>query len=262
MSNFERMGGCAWKLFQVALVLAMLGLVFLFIVREDKEKEVLTEEEQELVEREGADTNKGLIAKLKEMVGLEKKKLKRVGGSSSGGGGSRAMKIAQEKKPKGNIDLEELLKREEDVRKDVDMLAEGTTQVEQTVLWQIIDGEIYYRIILTPYDREAHKMMLSPSEALFISFVSNEGERLVPRAAAERLETRTLRVATKDGYAVGWFVDGKLPMEDADEGAVEKAQVGWIFSGQLHARLRQLQRPKGAADGAVSDPHGIKTRSE
>ncbi|MDA0765994.1 MAG: hypothetical protein O3A92_04150 [Verrucomicrobia bacterium] len=80
------MGGCAWKLFQVGLVLALLGLVFLFIVREDKEKEVLTEEEQELVEREGADTNKGLMAKLKEMVGLEKKRLKRVGGSSSGGG--------------------------------------------------------------------------------------------------------------------------------------------------------------------------------
>ncbi len=44
----------------------------------------------------------------------------------------------------------------------------------------------------------------------------------------------------------GRFVDGKIPLEEVEEGedeeTVEKAQVGWIFSGKRYARLRQLQR--------------------
>ncbi|MDE0825301.1 MAG: hypothetical protein OSA48_00665 [Akkermansiaceae bacterium] len=130
----------------------------------------------------------------------------------------------------------------DDFNKDTGMLAEGTTQVHQTVLWQIIDGVIDYRIILNPYDRPAHQMMMHPNEALFISFVDEGGPHIALKAAAVRIEMRKLRVATKKGSAVGWFVGGKIPLEEQDEETVEKAQVGWIFSGKLHARLRQLQR--------------------
>jgi hypothetical protein len=142
------------------------------------------------------------------------------------------------------------------------ILGEGTTQVAQTVLWDVIGGEIYYRIVLTPYDRPAHQMMMDPNEALFISFGTSGGERVVPKAAALRIETRFLRVATAKGYAVGWFVDGVIPLEGQSEELVEKAQVGWIFSSQLHARLRQLQRPEAKGGEAVRDPHSIRTTVE
>jgi hypothetical protein len=51
-------------------------------------------------------------------------------------------------------------------------------------------------------------------------------------------------------------VDGKIPLEEQEEESVEKPQVGWIFSGRLHARLGQLQRPKQKPVDGVSAPIG------
>jgi hypothetical protein len=249
---------------QLGLLLTLVGMVLLFVTREKEEDEEFEEEDKEQEEWDAGDADGGLIAKIKQLLGMydEEANLSSGAGSSRSGAGSNGLKIAQEENAKGNIDLEELLKQADDVRKDVDFLAEGTTQVQQTVLWQIIDGEIFYRIVLYPYDREAHQMMMYPNEALFISFGTDGGERLVPKSAAMRIETRTLRIATKDGYAVGWFADGKLPLEGQAEDVVELSQVGWIFSGKLHARLQKLQRPGAAKGGAVKDPYGIKTGVE
>ncbi len=37
MSDIERFGGCVWKLFQLGTVVVLLGLGFLFFIREDEE---------------------------------------------------------------------------------------------------------------------------------------------------------------------------------------------------------------------------------
>jgi hypothetical protein len=36
MSDIERFGGCVWKLFQLGTVVVLLGLGFLFFIREDE----------------------------------------------------------------------------------------------------------------------------------------------------------------------------------------------------------------------------------
>ena len=153
MSKNEKMAGCAWKSFQLGLLLTLVGMVLLFVTREKEEDEELEEHETELVERDAGDVDGGLIAKIKQLLGMheEEANLSSGAGASRSGDGSDALKIAHEENAQGNIDMEELLKLADDVRRDVDFLAEGTTQVKQTVLWQISDGEIYYRIVLYPY---------------------------------------------------------------------------------------------------------------
>lgn len=252
MSNFERIGGCAWKLFQLGILVVLLGMAFLFVIKGDSEDVERAVHGKEEIQEQEAAADTGILAKIKRMLGGGDRKKGGAGSDSSDSkdGGSASLKKAQEKDETGNIDLAELLKHADDFNKDTAMLAEGTTEVHQTVLWQIIDGVIYYRIILNPYDRPAHQMMMQPSEALFISFLNEGGQRVAPKAAAMRIGMRKLRVATGEGYAMGWFVDGKIPLEETEDGedegdgVVKKSQVGWIFSGKLHHRLQQLQRPK------------------
>ncbi len=205
----------------------------------------------------------GLVAKLKRMLGGDKKKEGKVrhGGMKTGaGGGTNKLADSQKHVGKGHVDLAELLKTlEEDpnVKKEIDLLAEGTTQIEQVLYWQIFDGDIYYRILLQPYDRAAHEMMMKPGEALFMSFMSGNGERKVPKSADHRIDMKYLRVATKEGYAAGWFYDGVLPLDGVNPESVAKGKVGWIFSNGLHARLRQIQAPKRPAGNKTSEPFSI-----
>ena len=180
----------------------------------------------------------------------------------SAGEGSTGMELLNSQKEvgTGHADLETLLKQlegDEGVKVESEYLAEGTTRIQQVLYWQIHDGNIYYRLLLQPYDRAAHAMMMQPGEALFMSFLSEDGERLVPSSSDHRLEMKYLRVATREGYAVAWFYDGSLPLGDVSPEDVHGGRVGWIFSNGLHARLRQLQAPKGRAGDAVTKPFAI-----
>jgi hypothetical protein len=167
--------------------------------------------------------------------------------------------MAQKDVGKGHVDLKKLLEMmdDEDVKKEIELLAEGTTQIEQILFWQIHDGSIYYRIVLRPYDRKAHEMMMQPGEALFMSFLSEGDVRLVPKSADHRIDMKYLRVATEKGYAVGWFYDGRLPLAEADPEAVDHGRVGWIFSNGLHARLQQIQAPRKPAGNNVREPFSV-----
>ena len=259
MSALKDLGGCLWKLFQLGIVVAILVLGFMFIAKPQKEKEELAVEEkvgERKVEKAG-DT--GLIAKLQKMFGGEEKKEVKLaqGGMKSGDRGKNELEVAQAEAGEEHVDLKKLLELSEDVRREVDFLAEGTTQVQQQLFWQIVGDNIHYRIILTPYDRRAHELMMRPGEALFMSFLSTDEERLVPRSADFRIDMKKLRVATTDGYAVGWFYDGRLPLGGVNPAAVDHGSVGWIFSNRLHARLRTIQGPKAPAKETVDEPFSI-----
>lgn len=257
MSGLKDFGGCAWKVFQLGIVVAILGLGFLFIAKpqgKGREEYATKDLKGERSEERLGET--GLVAKLRQVFGGDKKaKVKTGSGSKSGSGRGPRNKLKRSQKDAGtgHVDLESLLRDLEDdgsVQKEMEFLAEGTTQIQQVLYWQIFDGNIYYRILLQPYDRTAHELMIQPGEALFMSFMSGEGTRLVPKSADYRIDMKYLRVATKDGYAVGWFYDGVLPLDGVHPEAVSKGKVGWIFSNRLHARLRQLQAPKRPADEA------------
>ena len=90
-----------------------------------------------------------------------------------------------------------------------------------------------------------------------MSFMSGNGERKVPKSADHRIDMKYLRVATKEGYAAGWFYDGVLPLDGVNPESVAKGKVGWIFSNGLHARLRKIQAPKKPAGNKVTEPFSI-----
>jgi hypothetical protein len=175
-------------------------------------------------------------------------------GGGAGDGASRVrngpLRTDQAKRPAGPAELEELQAPAANVRKDSTTLADGSTRVNQVVLWQIDDNEICFRIILTPYDKEAHQMMAMPSEALFLSFETKAGIRIAPKAEPRRIEMRHLRLATDHGEPAGWFMDGKIPLDRKEERAIDVPKVGWLFSKRLHSRLRQLQVVAPAAAGS------------
>lgn len=247
MANNERIGGCLWRLFQVGLVLALLAVGLVVVISLDLKGE---REEAGLEQKEEKEEG-GIVGAVKRLFGF--------GGEEEV---AEILKEIQEEQAEGHIALKDLLRDRDKLNEDRAVLAEGTTSIDQLVLWQVIGDDIYYRIILTPYDRTAHQMMLDPGESLFISFVDANQVRLAPRAAAAPVPTKDLRVATGDGYAIGWFADGKVPLEGQDGGLVEAARVGWIFSDPLHARLRRIQRPEAGRDSPVKDPFGVDTGVE
>jgi hypothetical protein len=151
------------------------------------------------------------------------------------------LKQDQAKHPSGPAELKELMVPATKVRSDSRILAEGTTKVTQLVLWQLDGANLHFRIILTPYDAEAHQMMATPSEAMFLSFETKAGARVAPKSEPLRIETRTLRLATTAGTPAGWFFDGKIPLDPKEERIIDMPRLGWLFSKRLHARLRQLQ---------------------
>lgn len=255
MSGVKEFGGCLWNLFQLGVVILILVLGFLFIA--NPQNGVSGDEQS----GDGAGGPKprgtGLVARLKGVFGG--------GGSERTAGDGRPgfgddLWWSQREAGTGQADLETLLGRLEGnktVRVQVEFLAEGTTRIRQTLYWQIHDGNIHYRILLRPYDRKAHAMMMRPGEALFMSFVSEDGERLVPKSTDHRIEMQFLRVATREGHAAGWFYDGHLPLAEVSPEAVHGGQVGWVFSNGLHARLRQLQAPEPAAGENGTKPFAI-----
>ena len=182
----------------------------------------------------------------------------KTGGTASKGKTTSQLAVSQRDLAEGHIDLEMLIDLA-DVNKEIDLLAEGTTQVQQMVFWEIVGDDVYYRIVLTPYDRPAHQLMMSPAEALFMSFLSADNQRIVPVSAAFRIPTHKLRVATRDGYAAGWFYDGRIPLEGGDAARIDHAEVGWIFSSKLHARLKGIQAPNNPAGRRGPDPRPVKT---
>lgn len=178
-----------------------------------------------------------------------------------GGQGSTELMRSQQQFPEGHVPLGRLL-AVAGVNKESGTLAEGTTNVQQLVFWEIVGDDIYYRIVLLPYDRPAHELMMDSAEALFMSFHAPDDQRVVPVSAPARIATRKLRVATKDGYAAGWFHDGIVPLAGQDPDRVDHSKVGWIFSGTLHARLKKIQAPKGPDGELITDPFGIGAAAE
>ena len=242
-------GTYLWKLSQLGLVVLLVVFGALMMMGpEEAEEEVV----RETPERESG-KREGVVARIKALLGGGKTDQN---GTTDPDQDRSELAISQRDLAEGHIDLEKLLDLK-DANKEVTLLAEGTTQVQQLVFWQIVGGDIYYRIVLTPYDRPAHKLMMNPAEALFMSFLTAGGERVVPVSGAERIPTKDLREATKEGYAVGWFSDGKLSLEGRDPNQVERGEVGWIFSSGLHARLKTVQRLRGTDGKPVTDPYGI-----
>lgn len=274
MSALQELGGCLWKLFQLGIVVAILVLGFLFISRPQEAPGAGRGETKAgaAVDRgKKAPAEGGLIAKLRNLgrANAERKKnevdtMEQAGGGPPKGGvvvsaeESRLL-ASQEEVGTGHADLAKLLEWMDDkhVRRETGMLADGTTGIEQMVFWQIVDGNVHYRIVLQPYDRKAHELMMDPGEALFMSFLSGDQKRLVPKSADQRIEMRTLRVATREGYAVGWFYDGRLPLGGVDPAAVDRGRVGWVFSSGLHDRLREIQAPRKQVGTAAKSPFGI-----
>jgi hypothetical protein len=111
------------------------------------------------------------------------------GSSASKGKSASQLAVSQRDLAEGHVDLEKLIELA-DVNKEIDLLAEGTTQVQQMVFWEIVGDDVYYRVVLTPYERSAHELMMSPSEALFMSFLSADNKRIVPVSAAFRIPTK------------------------------------------------------------------------
>lgn len=260
MSALQELGGCLWKLFQLGIVVAILVLGFLFISRPQEAEGVAKGETKAgaAVDPGKRDAGGGMIAKLRTVgtANAERKDHESKIMSEAGRGEkSRAQTVvtgdegalpeSQADVGSGHVDLAKLLQWMDDknVKRELGLLADGTTGIEQMLFWQIVNGSIYYRIVLRPYERNAHELMMKPGEALFMSFLSNGNKRLVPKSSDQRIEMRRLRVATREGYAVGWFYDGRLPLGDVSPTAVDHGKVGWVFSSGLHARLRQIQAP-------------------
>lgn len=225
MGNFGRV---LWKLAQLGIVVLLVGLGILMVL-----KPAGTEDEER---------DPGI----------------KVGRSKNGGAASSVLAESQRNFAEGHIDLEKLIQLA-DVNREIDLLAEGTTQVHQLVFWEIVGDQIFYRLVLAPYDRRAHELMMDSTEALFMSFHAADDKRVVPVSVAERIPTRKLRVATKNGYAAGWFHDGTIPLDGKSPALVDHAKVGWIFSGPLHNRLRKVQVPKDENGQPITDPFGIKS---
>ena len=139
---------------------------------------------------------------------------------------------------------------------ETEYLAEGTTRIQQVLYWQIHDGNIYYRLLLQPHDRAAHAMMMQPGEALFMSFLSEDGERLVPNSSDHRLEVKYLRMATREGDAVAWFYDGSLPLGDVSP---EEVNGGLVLFEWVARKASPAAAPQGSGgrqrDQAVRDRH-------
>jgi hypothetical protein len=146
------------------------------------------------------------------------------------------------------------------MKRSLAYLADGTTEVEQAVAWFVYDDRLHYMMLLRPFERVAHELMKRPGEDLFISFLSEDGSRVVPQSAPERIPTHDLRVAvaTASRVPVGWVTYGELPMYGATAKDVKEPKVGWIFSGNLHARLQKLQRANIVRDDAVHDPFDLE----
>lgn len=120
-------------------------------------------------------------------------------------------------------------------------LEEAGTDLRHSVQYKIVDGFVFYRLWLEPYEEKTHQLMQGDDEALFVSFHDAAGRRLLPESAADRIAMRSMRAAMKDKDRQGWYYDGRIPMKETDADELEAVKVGWIFSPQLHAYLRSLR---------------------
>lgn len=178
---------------------------------------------------------------------------------NDGRGSSGITPIVNRPAKRGHIDLAQLLALTETIDRSVGYLADGTTKMEQAVGWFLYEGRLHFVLLIRPFERMAHELMKRPGEDLFISFVDASGERVVPSSAPEQIATKDLRVAVMRGgtAAAGWVAYGELPVPEGAGELIDEPKVGWIFSGTLHGRLKQLQRSHIVTEEGVHDPFAL-----
>lgn len=252
------------RLFQLGLVLLLAGLFALVVVRQvggDREHRDRREDNgdrSKTGKQPPPDEAKRLIAELRDLFGVDETDTDSSlpGIRSEGGSGIIPLKV-QRPEQKGEIPLDRLFKIARNMRRDIDFLADRTTEVQQAMAWIHADDRLHYLILLRPYDKVAARMMRRKGEELFVSFLAEDGKRMVPSSAPEQVPTWKLRIAALGGKASGWVFYGELPLEGKDGDEVESPKVGWIFSSELHARLKQLQHDRREKNTPVKDPFGL-----
>ena len=90
-----------------------------------------------------------------------------------------------------------------------------------------------------------------------------EGDRIAPVSAPEHIATKRLRVVTVNQVPAGWTFYGELPLQLGAAEDVSHPAIGWIFSEQLHARLKLLQRSARDPDrvAGLNDPFAIEVEA-
>jgi hypothetical protein len=233
----------------VVLGVGLGALAILIKSDESKDKELADEKNERGGESdEGKET---LIFKFREMFDYEG--TVRVG---DGRGSMGITPITAENGGNKTIDLNDLLELAREMERKVDYLADGTTRVEQAVAWFTYRDRLHYVLLVRPFERVAHEMMKRGGEDLFLSFLGSDGERVLPPSAPEQIPTRSLRVAVTKAKRIpaGWVAYGELPLYGASGESIAEPQVGWIFSGGLHARLQKLLRANIVREEGMHDP--------
>lgn len=247
------MAGVLGKLFWIfGLVAIAVVALFYFSGRfvESDDGEVVSEELKETLE--GAErTTMEELEKFLDGQESEKKLEGQVGRSKAEGKEMADVEKTPRELESEAIDLNRFLEEEGDTfQRDEGILAEGATDLHQEVMWKIVGDWVYFRICFSPYDEDTHDLMRSPEEAVFLCFNDSSGERVVPSSASARIPMSGLYIRMERDEKVGWAFNGKLSLKDVNPSSLDHSKVGWIFSHELHAHLKNLKELR-AQDGRV-----------
>lgn len=139
---------------------------------------------------------------------------------------------------------------EEEVQDEVveGEFGKGWTDLKYRVKYHWAGGKLKYELFIHPYDRRVEKLRRGSLELVLLSFVDAERSRVAPLKAPARIEMRDLELVVDevDGRKVarGWIHSAEVTREDGADTKIAGAEMGWLFSNDLLALLRDLRKER------------------
>ncbi len=128
-------------------------------------------------------------------------------------------------------------------------LGSGWTDLKYRLKYRWEGRTLDYELMVHPYDDRLERLRGVGHELILLSFVDEEGQRVVPASAPERIEFRQLEPVMAEAgengpRAIGWSCRSRLSREAATGGAISDAEMGWLFSEEMLGMLRKLRRER------------------
>ena len=125
----------------------------------------------------------------------------------------------------------------------------GWTDLKYRVKYHWSGGTLNYELFIHPYDRRIERLRKSGNELVLLSFVDEDRERVIPRKSPVRLEMRDLKPVEAENpegrkYFKGWLYAAELKKEEGAGEKIAAAEMGWLFSDDLLALLRNLRKER------------------
>jgi hypothetical protein len=140
----------------------------------------------------------------------------------------------------------------------------GWTDLKYKVEYRWASGKLQYDLLIYPYDARVEKLRSKGMELVLLSFMDEERNRIVPQKAPVRIEMRDLEVVIGEvegqRVAQGWRYTAEINKEDASGTAIADAEMGWLFSNDLLALLRNLRKERLLRDAKVREARPVGSR--